>query len=335
MSGLNTPPPSLGVIEEVNTLGLKVTVLKTAMELDVFNTIASGRQHLEEIAQATCCSVGGMGVLLDALCPLGLLSKSEGHYALTPTAAAYLVRTAPTCCADIYLAWFQSREHFTDCVRTGTPAIDLTAPEAEDMWVSHAAKYLLLWPELAETMRSRWEAAGVTGQTVPGAQVLDVACGSGVKSFVLVQADPTARVTIVDMPKVLAVAAQIAEAMGVATQVCYQADHVVQMELGSEQFDLVLLGNILHFFPANQIQDILRKVHQALRFDGLIVIDDGVLDEERCQAECVLLSAVEIVNSAPDAEFYTFSEYQELLQGVGFTQVTLHGERPVSARKGR
>ena len=91
MSGPERPPPSLGVIDEISTLGLKVTVLKTAMELDVFTTIASGRQHLEEITQATRCSIRGMRVLLDALCPLGLLSKSEGLYALTPTAQAYVV----------------------------------------------------------------------------------------------------------------------------------------------------------------------------------------------------------------------------------------------------
>ena len=74
-----------------------------------------------------------MRVLLDALCPLGLLHKSDGTYALTPTSEAYLVRGAPTSCTDIYLAWFQSRERFADCVRTGKPAIDLTMPEAEGM----------------------------------------------------------------------------------------------------------------------------------------------------------------------------------------------------------
>jgi ubiquinone/menaquinone biosynthesis C-methylase UbiE len=150
---------------------------------------------------------------------------------------------------------------------------------------------------------------------------------------VLAQADPTVRVMAVNTPKVLAVTAQIAEAMGVAAQVSYQAGDVVQMELGSEQFDIVLLGNILYFFPANQIQDILCKVHRALRFGGLIVIDDGVLDEERCQAKQALLSAVEIVNTAPHAACYTFSEYRERLVEVGFTQVTLHGDRPVSAKK--
>jgi len=335
MSGPDRPPPSLGVIEEISTLGLKVTVLKTALELDVFTTIASGHQHLEEIARATQCSMRGMRVLLDALCPLGLLSKSASSYALTPTAQAYLVRTAPTCCADIYLTLFQSRERFADCVRTGKPTIDLTAPEAGDLWVSYAAPYLLLWPELAEIVRSRWEAVGVTVQAVSGAHVLDVACGSGVKSFVLAQADPTVRVMAVDTPKVLAVTAHIAEAMGVAAQVSYQSGDVLHMDLGREQFDIVLLGNILHFFPASQLQGILGKIHQALRVGGLVVVDDGVLDEERGPAESVLLSAVFLVNSAPHGEFYTFSEYRELLEQAGFTQVTLHGERPVTARKGR
>jgi hypothetical protein len=81
---------------------------------------------------------------------------------------------------------------------------------------------------------------------------------------------------------------------------------------GSEQFDIVLLGNILRFFPANRIQGILHKVHRTLTFGGLVVVDDGVLDEERGPAERVLLAAVDMVNAAPDAEFYTFSEYRLL-----------------------
>jgi Dimerisation domain len=90
MGGPDRPLQSFRVIEEIDTLGLKWTVFKTTLELDVFTTIASGKERLEEIARATQCSVRGMRVLLDALCPLGLLSKSAGSYALTPTAQAYL-----------------------------------------------------------------------------------------------------------------------------------------------------------------------------------------------------------------------------------------------------
>jgi len=326
-------PPPMGVIDEIDAVGLKFAVLKAAMELDVFTTIARGYHSLEEIAAALQCSVRGMRVQLDALCPLGLLHKSGGTYVLTPTSQAYLVRGMPTCCIDIYLAWFQSRERFADCVRSGKPTIDLTAPVAEDLWVSYVAPYLILWPELAEGARTRWDAVGVNAESMAGARILDVACGSGVKSFVLAQADPNAHVTVIDSPKVLEVTASIAEAMGVAAQVTYQSGDVLEMDLGTEQFDLVFLGNILHYFPPDHMQAILRHVHSSLGPRGLVVIDDGVLDEERCLAEDVLLAAVEMVNSAPYAEFHTFSEYKELLESVGFTQITLHGTRPVSARK--
>jgi hypothetical protein len=70
------------------------------------------------------------------------------------------------------------------------------------------------------------------------------------------------------------------------------------------------VSRIQHFFPANQVQGILLKIHHILTSGGLIVIDDGILDEERCQAEQVLLSAVSLVNSASEGEFYTFSEYR-------------------------
>jgi hypothetical protein len=35
------------------------------------------------------------------------------------------------------------------------------------------------------------------------------------------------------------------------------------------------------------------------------------------------------VNSAPDGEFYMVSQNQEFLEQVGFTQVMLHGVRPL------
>jgi hypothetical protein len=106
------------------------------------------------------------------LCPLELLHKADGAYTLTPTAEAYLVEGAPTYCGDIYLTWFQGRERFADCMRTGKPAIDLTVPEAEDLWVSYVAPYLILWPELAETARTRWEAVGVNAETLPDAHTI-------------------------------------------------------------------------------------------------------------------------------------------------------------------
>jgi len=105
MNSNETTTPSLDVIDELDGWGLKYTVVRLALELDIFTTIATGHRTLEEIAAAVCASKRGARILLDALCPLGFLRKSQGVYSLTPTAEAFLVRGKPTYCVDLYLTF--------------------------------------------------------------------------------------------------------------------------------------------------------------------------------------------------------------------------------------
>src|SRR5689334_21698532 len=122
-------PLPLGIIQEVDGEGLKASILLAALELDVFNTIAAGHQTLAAIAQVTESSPRGMAILLNALCPLGLLTKVEDRYALTLLAATFLVRGQPTYCADMYYAWWKRRERLVESIRTGTATMNLAAPE--------------------------------------------------------------------------------------------------------------------------------------------------------------------------------------------------------------
>ena len=147
--------PSMGAIEMADSVGLQVTAVQTAMELDLFTIIASGRYCLEEISRSAGCNHHGLRTLLDALCPIGLLQQTDGRYELTATAEAYLVRSSPGYCVPIYLAWLQNRARFIEFVRTGRAGLDLTAPEAEDLWVAYAAPARLQWPELASRAREQ------------------------------------------------------------------------------------------------------------------------------------------------------------------------------------
>jgi hypothetical protein len=62
-----------------------------------------------------------------------------------------------------------------------------------------------------------------------------VACGLGVKRFVLAQADPRARVTVLDFPRVLQVMSQIAEAMDVSGQVTLRPGDLMAADLGAKE----------------------------------------------------------------------------------------------------
>lgn len=325
--------PSLDVIDEVDWWALKYAAVRVAVELDIFTAIAAGHGTLEGIAAAISTSRRGTRIVLDALCPIGLLCKTQGAYSLTPTADAFLVRGKPTCIADAYLAFWRSRDRLAEAVRTGRPALDIPGPQAEELWANLTGSELLTWPQGAVTARERWAQLGITGETRRGLHILDVACGSGVGSFALAQMDPTARVTALDLPKVLAVAAQVAEQMGVRDQVAFCPGDMRTAEFPAAQFDVVLFGAILYYFSPDNVTAILRKVHQALKHGGIVVIRTFIAAEERCQDEMALLMAIELVHDAADSEVYTFAEYKAFLDASGFMDATQHSNRLISAKR--
>jgi ubiquinone/menaquinone biosynthesis C-methylase UbiE len=167
-----------------------------------------------------------------------------------------------------------------------------------------------------------WTAAGVTPTTVPGVRILDLGCGAGYKTFCLLQADPSAHVTALDRPKVLAVAQDIAAAMGVSQQVTFTSSDVADAFF-DEAFDIVLFGNFLHYYNDATAIDLLRKAHRSLDCGGRAVIFTRIciVDDERTDS-AALLSAIDVSNCAPYARHRTFREYQRLLVQAGFDDVS-------------
>jgi hypothetical protein len=90
---------------------------------------------------------------------------------------------------------------------------------------------------------------------------------------------------------------------------------------------------ILYFFNSDQVRNILQRAYRALKPGGLVVINSGIADEERCQNEYALMVAFQLFIFCPESEVYTFSEYKELLVQAGFSNVIRHSDTLVSARK--
>ncbi len=336
------PPSFDALLEVLNSFEygvLKAAALNAALELDVFTIIAGGRHSLEGITDSAHADKRGMRILLDALCPLGLLAKSGRGYSLTPVSDAFLVRGKPT----YYGTWmlqaglgWKARGRAAECIRTGKPVgFDASGSEADEIWASDVAPHLLIWPESAERAREMWRMVGVGRGTYPGVRVLDVACGSGVNGFVLAQNDRNARVTGLDLnPRVLDVAARVAEAMGVSRQVTLRRADILEVDLGREEYDVIIFGRILFFFQPDRVEYILRRAHRALKPGGLVVISGPIADEERCRATMALLAAFKLFIFVPWSMVYTSAEYRRMLEASGFTDAKECSDSVMAAGKG-
>jgi len=126
-------------------------------------------------------------------------------------------------------------------------ALGVNAFSGGDFWAELTAHRLVTWPEAVEEELATWRELGVTAGRCPGVRILDVACGSGIRSFGLAREDPEVRIVALDSAPVLEIAKQVAARMGVGERIVFRAGDVTSSDLGGEEL-VVLLSNLLYFF---------------------------------------------------------------------------------------
>ena len=304
---------------------VKVTALKSAIDLDLFTRIAEGHRTLPALCRISGISERGTRILLDALCFIGLLSRQQTEYKLSPTAEMFLVKGKPSYYGDAFLgdlAW-DVRGQLGKILRTGKPAVTpASGDEFETTWAGTAASYLADWQRHMDEANALWDKISISTENMKSFRVLDLACGSGLLSCALAKRYPVARVTAIDRPMVLSYVKQIAEATGVTSQVTLQAGDVLNLDLKTQSFDLVLVGNLTPYLSIAQNVGLLRHVYEALVPDGRIVIVAPIADEDHKGPGSVPVSGIDLLLFSLEGDTYTFAEYRGMLETAGFSEVT-------------
>ncbi|MDE3135439.1 MAG: methyltransferase domain-containing protein [Acidobacteriota bacterium] len=294
-------------------------VLSTSMKFDVFSYIAAGKKTVAEIAAAAGTSERGMRMLLNALVGLELLEKHEGRYEVPPDLARYLVKESPEYLGEFFatdLLW-NAWGHLADAVREGKPwrsASEQAVAEeffpvlVRTLHITNAAPAQKLAPQLV---------AGAKG----GLRVLDIGCGSAVWSIPIAKADPKARITAFDFPKVLETTRQFAEREGVGDRVEYLAGDLRVAKFPERRYDIAILGNIIHGEGEASARDLLARVYRALDSGGRLVIVDMIPNDERTGAVYPLLFALNMLVNTDQGDTYTLPEYREWINGAGFARI--------------
>jgi 2-polyprenyl-3-methyl-5-hydroxy-6-metoxy-1,4-benzoquinol methylase len=300
--------------------------VRVALLLDLFTALDGGAHRAEDVAHARDCTVEGVQILLDCLSASGLLVFSEGSYGLTPTAAAFLVRGRSTYAGDWVLAETDPRfwEGVLNSVRTGERA------QGRFPWPQDALLDSYL-PGRLEQALSMWSAAGIDTEVDGSLELLDLACGSGIKSMALAKSGPGVHVTCIDSADVLAVTRSLASRLGVLDRVSFEAGDLLRVELGRGRYDAALLGQITDYFTAAQNTELFGRLREALNPTGFLVIDVPMCsDEPELGPSLVSL----LTWSISGGRAHSYEEYEEWLTQAGFSLVERLGKTWISARSG-
>jgi 2-polyprenyl-3-methyl-5-hydroxy-6-metoxy-1,4-benzoquinol methylase len=303
----------------------KPQFIRLALQIDVFTPLAAGSTTAEQVAHSCNCDTFGIKSLLDYLCNLQVIERHGNSYALTPTAATFLVKDRKAYVGGMILHYTDKTlfDNIQHSLRSGKPS-SLGENFVQDAWLE---SYL---PWRIPRSLEMWRSAGVQPEHRERVRILDVACGCAIKSLALAQASPNVQVTCMDSADVLVVARDLAARMGVEPQVVFKPANLSSAEFGENRYDAILAGQITHYLTETENISLFRRIHSALSQNGILVIDCPMATAEPDETTS-FLTLVLWANSGGAA--HSFEMYRAWLSESGFQQVKQLSERWVAAVK--
>ena len=304
-------------------------VLRAAIELGVFDLLEPGTRTVAELAQALGAHPHGVRILLDALAGLGLLEVSAGgaNYALNALSRPYLVRASTRYVgglAKVYSAdlMWETFRNFKEAVIAGGSVLPKNLEASNHPY----------WQEFSSGIAntSRTTAKRLAHILSPwmsqrrSPTILDIACGNGIYGFTLAQTDPSCSVCGVDWPAMQSDCQRMAVEFGVESRSRFIGGNLFEVEV-AEQYDLVILSQVLHHFDAETCRALVARARQCLRPNGLIVICDFMLSGVPPASESIQrLFAAQMLGLTEAGDCYSVDFNTRLLVEHGFSAVTVH-----------
>ena len=286
----------------------------TALELDLFTAVGEGASA-EEIGAKLHVNARAVGMLLNALVALGLLSKTGDDYKNTAESARFFVqeskdnhRNGLLHTANIWNGW----STLTEAVRTGT-RVAIDREENQDWTRNFIAGMQRNAKDRAPLVVKALGTAGVR-------RVLDLGGGSGAYSIAFAKAGPDVRCEVLDLPEVVPLTAEYISQAGMAAQVSVRPGDMLHDDFGGG-YDLILLNAICHMFSEEQNQDIFRRAHSALAPNGRLVVQDFILNPDKTGPQQAALFSLNMLVGTSAGASYSEPEYTEWMKAAGFGEV--------------
>ncbi|MBC8869110.1 MAG: methyltransferase domain-containing protein [Planctomycetes bacterium] len=295
------------------------SVLAAAAELDVFNATADTPQTAQELAVKLGCNERAMTILLDALSSVGVLAKTGERYALASGLVPFLVDSSPQSVTAML-------RHQANCVRRWARlawAVQSGGPIDAGASVRGAEADQAAFIE-AMNVVSILVSEQLIREINPGGFrcVLDIGGASGTWTLNWLQAEPTARAILFDLPEVIPMARDRIERAGFSERVDLVAGDYNKdaMPRGA---DLVWVSAIIHQNSPTENRSLYGRIAEAIEPGGVVMIRDVVMEESRTTPVAGALFAVNMLVGTDGGSAFTLAEIREDLESAGFADVEL------------
>jgi 2-polyprenyl-3-methyl-5-hydroxy-6-metoxy-1,4-benzoquinol methylase len=244
--------------------------VSAATRLGVFDALAQRPGSASQVAASCGTDPQATENLLAALAGAGYLRRRGEFFSLRSVARRWLRDRGPRSLAPAMQwqmtewQWLGQLEEFLLCGR----GLDIHVALRPEQWRDYQRGTRSLAKIIAPEMRFRIP--------VPrGAKtMLDIGGAHGVYSAALCRREPDLRAVVLDLPQAIEHSADLLAQEGMGDRVVHHPGNVLEVDLGEQEWDVILMAQLAHHFNEDENLTIARKVSRALRPGGVYVVQD-------------------------------------------------------------
>jgi SAM-dependent methyltransferase len=273
--GLRTGIVPTFLLESLGGL-LLTRQLMAGAKLGIFGLLATEPLRAEDVATRLGTTPGATEKLLSALVGARALVFKEGLFALAPAARRWLDPESASSILDNLLFRYDEwrfTENLEEFVRTGRP-LDLHQELPAEAWGRYQrGMRSLAGLSAAEVARRTPVAAGARA-------MLDIGGSHGFISVSFCRKYPGLSAVVLDLPTAVEQAAPILAQDLVREKlqgrVVHRPGNALTDDLGRNDWDIVFVGQLVHHFDEATNRDLVRRIAQALRPGGVMVLQEVI-----------------------------------------------------------
>ena len=307
-------------------------VLLTAIELKIFTVLSTHMMTSDEVAKKINADLRAANRLMNALCAMGILKKIHGKFYNSDLSSKYLVEGKPDFMGNLYHTnnLWDNWSHLTESVIKGHSAVDDEDKTDGNDWVEsfigamhyrgvHQGKILAMMIDISNVKK-----------------MLDVGGGSAAFSMEIVKKNPAINAVVLDLPYVIPLTKKYVAECGLTEKFNFIEGDYLTKEF-DDKYDLILLSAIIHINNYNQNKMLIKKCADALNKDGMIIISDFVMNDDRTKPFHGALFSLNMLVGTANGDTYTEKEIREWFESAGLSKIerknTSFGSDPMIAVK--
>lgn len=280
---------------------VKWELLKSALILNLFDSLSEPRTA-DQIASTFSMHLQNTKHFLNALTALGYLIKNESRYCNAPATESLLTRDKDTFIGETLLfmeSWHRPLQNgvLLNLVRNGPMRI--YNPTDENLW-EKAARI-----SLNACRAGRAQAIASQVAALPEfpsfSRILDLGSGPGMIGIAVTASHPSLHCSLFDKPAVCRVAKDVIAEYGMENRIVTLGGNYLEDEIG-EDYDFVLACYTFDFYRT-RLEEILSKVHRALRPGGVFMVISNSLARNRTTPTDTIISWLSTVLQGEDMSF--------------------------------